>query len=57
MQPTMSEYNRTLAPRNATSAAHAVANPTVEVSEGFDMLDLVHGPERRSQQADYLRIL
>ena len=57
LQLKMSEYNRTLTPRNATSAAQAVANPTVEISKGFDMLDRVHGPERYSQQADYLRIL
>jgi hypothetical protein len=55
LQPGVSQHNRNLAPRNATSTARAVANLTVEVPGGFDMLD--HESERHSEQADYLRIL
>ena len=55
LQPAVGQHNQNLAPRNATASDQAVANPTVEVSEGFDMLD--HEPERHREQADYLRIL
>ena len=55
LQPALGQHGQTLAPRNATSTDQAVANPTVEVSEGFDMLD--HEPEQHREQADYLRIL
>ena len=55
LQPAAGQHNQNSAPRNATSTTQAVANPRVEVSEGFDMLD--HEPERHSEQADYLRIL
>ena len=57
LQPLGGKYNRTLAPRNATSAAQAVAKPTVEISEDLDRLDRVHGPGLRSQQAEYLHTL
>ena len=55
LQPAVGQHDQNLAPRNATSTTQAVANPRVEVSEGFDMLD--NEPERHSEQADYLRIL
>jgi hypothetical protein len=37
LQPELSEFNQTLATRNATSAIQAVTTPTAEVSECFDM--------------------